>query len=143
MIFLSDENQNDNPKKEESESAFNGAVLTLKRIDELIRHISFYAVNDHLIGYKRNLSELLIESQGCLNKTEYIKAWRDWALIEQKFISVKIIEDKLIYDIELKPLLFKFNAWIRLKLHRHLVTWAGKKELRDGLTSQYKKYGLQ
>ena len=130
-------------EKEEKrdDSAFNGALQTLERINELIQHISIYSVNDHWIGLKKNLMELLIETQGFLGKTEYQKAWKDWSLIDSK--TLKYNERGIVtYDEELPRLLIKFSAWIRYKLHKHKVTMAGKKEIQDGIKRLYGKYNL-
>ena len=132
---------NDNKEDKTDNSAFNGALHTLERINELINHISIYYVNDHWIGLKKNLAELLIESQGFLSKPEYQKAWKDWALIDSKSIWFDN-RGNVHYDDDLPKLLFKFSAWLRYKLHKHKVTMAGKSEIEDGLKRMYGKYKL-
>jgi len=124
------------------ESAFNGALHTLERINELINHIIAYRVNNHIIGFKENLAELLNETQGIFNKQEFKKAWADWEKIEKYEI---IIDDdgNISYDPELYIKLLKFSSWIRLRLQRHKVTWASKDEIQKGVTYLQKKYGLK
>jgi len=122
-------------------SAFNGALQTLFRIDELIRHISIYSVNDHIVALKKNLSELLIETQGFLSKPEYIKAWKDWEYIETKKLSFDK-KGNIDYDSELPNLLFKFSAWLRYKLHKHEVTMASKKDFLNGLQRLNQRYRI-
>lgn len=135
---MKEEKESENNK---NESAFNGSLNTLERIHELIQHISAYMVNGHLLGVKENLGELLIESQGFLTKVEYKKAWIDWEKINK--IKLTITDDgNIIFEEELKDKLFKFSAWLRLKLHRHKVTIAPKAELIDGLTNVYSKYKI-
>lgn len=122
-------------------SAFNGALHTLDRINELIQHISIYTVNDHFYGLKQNLRELLIEGQGFLSKTEYQKAWKDWLKIDSKTLKYDSLGN-IIFDDELPNMLYKFSGWLRYKLHKHKVTMAGKKDIEDGLSNIYNKFKL-
>lgn len=132
----------DENKIEKSDnSAFNGALQTLERIHELIRHISIYYVNDHWIGLKKNLDELLIEGQGFLTKTEYKKAWADRNALNKLALRIGDRGD-VIFDEKLPEALFMFSAWLRYKLHKHKVTMAGKKEIEDGLKRMYSKYKI-
>lgn len=124
------------------EAAFNGSLQTLERIHNLILHISAYRVNNNIFGFRNNLSELLIESQGFLSKQEYVKAWKDWEKLAEFEISVCEDEEAAVYDDRLLLLLDRFNAWLRLKLHRHKVTMASKREMIHGLDKIKKKYGL-
>lgn len=124
------------------ESAFNGAVQTLGRIDELIRHISSYNVNDELKGVYENLSELYIESQGFLSKPELKTLKNKWDKVNYSWKKTIIKNDEYIYCSDLKSVLWSFSAWIRLRLHRHKVTMAGKKEIADALSNLYKKYNI-
>lgn len=127
--------------KEPEEPAFNGAIQTLNRIDELIQHISAYRVNGHIIGLKENLGELLIEAQGFLTKPEFKKAWRDWDSIDSYSIDIDK-DDNVIYDSALPFKLFKFSAWLRLRLHKHNITMPKKGAFVDGFNRTYSRYGL-
>ena len=141
MIILEDDHDKTTDKAV-LESAFNGAVQTLSRIDELIRHISSYNVNDELKGVYENLSELYIESQGFLSKPELKTLKNKWDNVNIYWKKTTIKEEEYIYSSELKRVLWSFSAWIRLKLHRHKVTMAGKKEIADALSNLYKKYNI-
>jgi hypothetical protein len=81
--------------KEGDDHTFNGAVATLERIHVLIQFISIYRVNEHILGYKMNLYELLVEVQGFLTKDELKHAWAWWQEIDQ-YTIVKDEENDMI-----------------------------------------------
>jgi len=127
--------------EDKHDSPFNGSLDTLSRINELIKDISNYRVNNHWLGMKENLGELVIEAQGCLQKEELKKAWTDWGEIEKLQIKVND-EGTVTYDEELPKKLKQFSRWIRLKLYRHNLTMAKTSGSLDKFQMMYKRYGI-
>lgn len=121
--------------------AFNGSLHTLDRINGLLVDICVYSVNDHILAYKNNLRELFKETQGFLTKPEFKLAWDKWQEI-LKFEIVKTDDDTIKFDSKLADLLQTFDFWLRLKLHRHHITMATKKEYLLGMEKIKKKYNL-
>lgn len=144
----------DNEKKDKGEndftSAFNGSLDTLDRIGTLLKLCSDYCVNDNIRGYKRNLWELLKESQGFLKSEEIKTARKIWIGDKDKKrkgikdydISYDEDNDKYSYDKELFDLLEKFDFWIRLKLHRQQVTMAKRRDMIDKMVGLKNRYGI-
>lgn len=127
-------------------SVFNGSIDKLKRIDELIKDCSFYAVNEGLRGFKHNLRELYRETGVFMNKDQKKKSNAVWwgekgkPGIEETTIAYK--EDgSQIFDPGLYLRLNKFFFFLTKILDETGVTWA-RKEMRDGFKSLAKKYGL-
>jgi hypothetical protein len=128
-------------RPEDQESAFNGALHTLERIHNLINHVAIYHVNGNLLGYRNNLEELMIEGQGFFTREERVKGWRDFAYIRS--LRLQILEDGgQKFDENLPGALDDFNRWLRLKLHNHKVTIAGRNEIMQGLGKIAKRYGI-
>ena len=123
------------------DSPFNGSLDTLARLNDLIKAVSDYRVNNHWLGMKENLGELLNEAQGCLSKDEYNKAWKDWGEIESFDISINE-NGSVTFDDKLPLKLKKFSSWIRLKLYRHNLTMAKISGGLDKFQMMYKRYGL-
>ena len=124
------------------DNVFNGSLATLMRIDELIRHISIYRVNHHLLGFKENLGELLIESQGFLNFHENKKAWDDWENINNLKLDFDS-DGNVIFDDSLFNALVELSSYLRLRLKKNKVTWAKARDFGDNFNNFYKKYGLR
>jgi hypothetical protein len=124
------------------ESAFNGALHTLDRVNELIKSVTSYRVNEHLLGFKLNLRELLIEGQGFLKQPEFKEAWLKWAEIESFPVVIDREEGKVSFDHRLWPKLDDFNSWLRLKLHENHVTMVSRKEWEAGISKVRKRLGL-
>jgi glucose-6-phosphate 1-dehydrogenase len=128
--------------KEGDDHTFNGAVATLERIHVLIQFISIYRVNEHILGYKMNLYELLVEVQGFLTKDELKHAWAWWQEIDQYTIVKDEENDKIVYDSGLWGDLDHFSAWLRLRCHIHKVTFTDKTMQEIGLQKVRRRYGL-
>ena len=131
-------------KKDKDEGlsiAFNGSVQTLDRINDLLVHCSLYAVNDHILGYYRNLKELFKESQGFLSQAELKTAWNKWEKV-RAYTLAQDTENNLIVDSELFEALEGFDFWIRKKLHNHKVTMALKQEWLSGMEKINRRYKL-
>lgn len=129
-------------EEKQQDSPFNGSLDTLSRIHILINDISSYRVNQHWLGMKENLGELLNEGQGCLQKSEYLKAWKTWEIIESMIITIN--EDgTTTFDDSLPSKLKEFSSWLRLKLYRHNLTMAKTSGGLDKLQLLYNRYGLK
>jgi hypothetical protein len=121
---------------------WNMSLMTLKRIDELLKHCQVYSVNNHVLGLKNNLFEIYKESKGWLNSKEIKTADKQWSKINE--YEIKIENDILVFDNDLKPLLDKFDFWIRYKLHKKKVTFDSKDISNNrGLSGLGKKYNLE
>lgn len=133
-----------NSESEElNESPFNGSLETLQRIDKLIQDISFYRVNQNWEGMKENLGELLNETQGALNNSEYQKAWEMWNKIEEMPIIMDINNSILSYPAELPIKLKEFNSWLRFKIYKNKLTMAKSSGSLDKMDMMRKRYGLR
>lgn len=128
--------------EEVQDSPFNGSLDTLSRINQLITDISSYRVNNHWLGMKENLGELLNEAQGCLSKAEYKKAWADWEKIEAQQIVIND-DESISFDENLPVMLKRFSSWLRLKLYRHNLTMAKTSGGLDKLQMMYNRYGIK
>lgn len=129
------------PPKTEQDVAFNSSLATLERINEYIVHADSYLVNDHIIGFKKNLFLLYVHSRGFLTKPELLKADKDWNVVDGFDISVK--DDELVvYDDQLYIQMVRMYKWLVFRLHKHKVTMASKKEGFWGVDKIMKKYGL-
>jgi len=137
---MKDKNKDDDSAEE---SPFNGSLDTLARINNLIEDISFYNINSNIIGLKANLYELLIEGQGCLNKSEFKKAWEDWEKLDKIEIELDYEKGTYTFDDQLIIFLQKFNQWLRLKLYRHNLTMAKSSGSLDKFQMMYKRYGIK
>ena len=131
----------DNEDKKEDNTPFNGSLDTLSRINQLIIDISDYRINQHWIGLRENLGELLNEAQGCLSKGEYEKAWKDWESIEALEITINS-DGTLTYDDSVPFKLKKFSSWLRLKLYKHNLTMAKSFGSIDKMANLSKRYNL-
>lgn len=127
---------------EVQEAAFNGALHTLDRVNDIIKSVTAYHVNQHIQGYKANLDELMIESQGFLKKGELEEGWTAWEHIESFPIRRDEDLDRLVFDSRLWEHLNLFNRWLRLKLHENHVTMVDRKEWESGIMKVRKKMGL-
>ncbi len=123
-------------------AAFNGSLQTLDRIHELLQHCSAYCVNEHVVGYRQNLKEIFKEAQGFLSKAELLVANKKWGEVEGYSVVVDQERDTATFDEGLLVALEAFDFWIRLKLHRHHVTMASKREFQHGLKHMMSRYGL-
>lgn len=133
--------KNQTQEEEKLDTPFNGSLDTLSRINLLIQDIIESRVNSNWLVMKENLGELLNESQGCLTKDEYTKAWKDWGIIESYQINIDD-EGYLIYDDNIPSLLQKFSSWLRLKLYKHNLTMAKTGHQFDKFNSLYKRYKI-
>lgn len=121
----------------------NGSALTIRRIDALLRDISFYSVSESARGFRNNLRELWKETQGYLPKNSYSKAVKDWASIESYDITVNSNNYTVSYDKKLLLELQSFHTWLLLRLHRAGVTMGKKPDPLGGFGKMVRTYGVK
>lgn len=121
--------------------SFNMSLQTLSRIDEILKDCSFYAVNNNILGYMRNLRELNKEAVGFYDKEELKKSFGFWRIINKYEKDIIMSEEKLSYDEKLIVVLDTFDIWVRILLHKKKITFS-MKDAKSGLNRLDQKYGL-
>lgn len=123
---------------------WNMSLMTLQRIDILLKHCQDYSVNNNLFGLRQNLLEIYKESNPWLNKKEKKKCASLWDKVSIKKIQFIEDDDKIIYPDGLREALDVFDFWIRNKLHKKKVTFDSRdNSFNRGLDGLNKKYNLK
>jgi hypothetical protein len=129
-------------KEVDQTAAFNGALDTLQRLNTYIQDTNKYKLLKNWYGYRENLELVLIESQGFLDKGELVTLRNKWDKVSACKVVYVEESEKQVFDPLLPGLLDDLLWWVRLKLHKHHVTMAPKREWDSGVSKMYKKYGL-
>ncbi len=101
---------------ESERPVFNMGIATLQRIDDILKDLSEYNVNQNFLAVKYNLLELYKESLIVLVKDDKVleEAAKQWKVIKEKNIEAN--RSGLDFDDDVPDLLTEFEFFLRKKL---------------------------
>ena len=122
-------------------TAFNGAIATLERINDLLKDSASYRVQEDILNYKANIRELIKESLPFLKKQQHDKLLRDWYKLQSYEITIN--DFSVSYDRELIEELDKLDLWLRKWLHKEKVTFWKHDKTKSGFEAVAENYGIK
>lgn len=122
---------------------WNMSLMTLQRIDQLLKDCQKYSVNNNLLGLRQNMLEVYKESRPWLKKPEKVTAQKKWEKVQEFKFEYNYEEQSISYPDGLREALDDFDFWIRNKLHVHKVTFDSKDVQKNrGMAGLQSKYNL-
>lgn len=121
--------------------AFNGAVNTLDRINQLLIDMQKYRVNNNPLGHRANLFELYKEVYPMLTQKEQEKAKKQRRIIKEYAVTQDEDTGELFFDEELFDELDELDLYLRSALVKKKISFAFFTSV-DKMAALYRKYGI-